>query len=61
MLNFVQIARLIVELRPVEQDMGLLFGVLPTRHDLKTVRELLLELSATPHRERNSGKWLGGG
>ena len=29
--------------------------------DLKTVRELLLELSATPHRERNSGKWLGGG
>lgn len=29
--------------------------------DLKTVRELLLELSQTPHKERASGKWLGGG
>ena len=29
--------------------------------DLKTVRELLLELSQTPHKERTSAKWLGGG
>jgi PAS domain S-box-containing protein len=29
--------------------------------DIKTVRELLLSLSQTPHRERASGKWLGGG
>ena len=29
--------------------------------DLKTVRELLLELSQTPHKERSSAKWLGGG
>jgi PAS domain S-box-containing protein len=29
--------------------------------DLKTVRELLLELSQTPHKERTSSKWLGGG
>ncbi|MBX3262454.1 MAG: response regulator [Labilithrix sp.] len=27
--------------------------------DLKTVRELLMELSQTPHRERPSAKWLG--
>ncbi len=29
--------------------------------DLKTVRELLMELSQTPHKERTSAKWLGGG
>ncbi len=29
--------------------------------DLKTVRELLLQLSQTPHKERTSVKWLGGG
>jgi PAS domain S-box-containing protein len=29
--------------------------------DLKTVRELLMELSQTPHKERTSSKWLGGG
>ena len=29
--------------------------------DLKTVRELLMELSQTPHKDRTSSKWLGGG
>jgi CheY-like chemotaxis protein/two-component sensor histidine kinase len=29
--------------------------------DLKTVRDLLLTLSQTPHKERTSSKWLGGG
>jgi PAS domain S-box-containing protein len=29
--------------------------------DPKTVRDLLLDLSRTPHRERTGGKWLGGG
>ncbi|HVH47056.1 MAG TPA: response regulator [Labilithrix sp.] len=29
--------------------------------DLKLVRELLMQLSQTPHKERASGKWLGGG
>lgn len=29
--------------------------------DLKTVRELLKELSQTPHKDRSSAKWVGGG
>ena len=29
--------------------------------DAKTVRELLMQMSQTPHKERTSAKWLGGG